>query len=199
MAANAAQCFRYFVRARSVIVIFAIACGALIFRWSGELYGRAGGCLSACLWFLDPTVMAFSTVVTTDVGAAAFGCLAGYAFWCFLRAPTWGKAGLSGCALGLAQGSKFSLIALLPACAALALLSRHSPPLYASDTNHRRPPSWAQLTACFGIALLTLNALYQFDGVFTPLGAFDFKSRVLAGTQEHDTEARRLGIGCAIG
>ncbi|MFI5456705.1 MAG: ArnT family glycosyltransferase [Isosphaerales bacterium] len=193
MRANSSHCLRYFARARSVIVIFAIACGVLIFRWSGELYGRASGLLSAALWFLDPNVMAFSSVVTTDVGAAAFGCLAAYAFWCFLRAPTWKNALLSGCALGLAQGSKFSLLVLFPVWIVQAFLARHAAPLQSFDTNLQRRPSWLQLTMTLGIALFTLNALYQFDGTFTPLRAFVFKSHALSGTRTLDIDAPGFG------
>jgi Dolichyl-phosphate-mannose-protein mannosyltransferase len=177
--ANSSHYRRYLMRARSVIVIFAIACGALICHWSGQLYGRSAGLVSAGLWFLDPNVIAFSSVLTTDVGAAGFGCLAAYAFWRFLRNPTWKSAMVAGCALGLAQGSKFSLLALFPAWIALAILAHPSARHPACGASAGRRPFWFQLLIIFGIGLFTLNAFYQFEGTFTPLRAFSFRSRAL--------------------
>ena len=193
MRANSPHYYRYLVRARSVIVILAIACGALIFRWSEELYGRSAGLVSAALWFLDPNVIAFSSAITTDIGAAAFGCLAAYAFWRFCASPPGNCAMLAGCALGLAQGSKFSLLVLFPAWIALALLSRPSVRHQACGASPRRRPFWFQLMIIFGIGLFTLNALYQFAGTFTPLCAFGFKSRALGAELTRNIDAPGYG------
>jgi Dolichyl-phosphate-mannose-protein mannosyltransferase len=184
---------RYFSRARSVVTVLAIACGVLIYRWSSEIHGRAAAVVGASLWFMDPNVLAHSTVVTTDIGAATFGLAATYVFWHFLRYPTWKWAIISGVALGLAQGSKFSLIALYPAWLVLAALAWCPP---TSGAGPDQPPGqrpWTRLAGLLGISLLTLNMLYTFDGSFSPLGSFGFRSQLLTGVPTRASDSPALG------
>ncbi len=190
--ANAAQTQRYFLRARSVIVLLAIACGVLVFRWSRDLFGPMAGLVSAALWFLDPVVMAFSTIVTSDIGAALFGCLAAYAFFGFLRNPNWKKVMSAGIALGLAQGSKFSLLVLFPAFLITAILERRSSGQPRHDARLGRRDFWLRFSAILGIGLLTLNVLYEFDGTGKPLRSFAFKSWALSGLPSTDARAPRF-------
>src|SRR5579875_2389118 len=191
--ANPADSWRYVIRARSIITLLAIACGVLIYRWSRELYGGRAGLVCAALWFLDPTVMAFSTVVTSDVGAAAFACLAAYVFRHFLSDPSWKRAIFAGVALGLALGSKFSLLVLFPAWVIQAYLVRGIAWPQAQDVSRRGRPFWLRLAALLGIGILTLNAFYQFDGTGIPLRSYAFESRALCSLSTRDGDTSRPG------
>lgn len=193
LAANADQNHRYFSRARSAVTVLAIACGILIYRWSSELHGRVAALVCASLWFLDPNVLTHSTVVTTDVGAAFFGLLATYVFWRFLRGPTWNRAILSGAALGLAEASKFSLIALYPSWILLAALARRLSSRDGRSDQHPRRPSWTQLAGIMGISLVTLNGIYAFDGSLSPLGSYAFRSQILSGLPVRSSDSQEFG------
>lgn len=191
--ANADRNHRYFSRARSVVTILAIACGILIYRWTSLIHGRVAAMICASLWFLDPNVLAHSTIVTTDVGAATFGLLATYAFWQFLRDPTWTKAIISGVALGLAQSSKFSLITLYPSWVLLTVLARWRSSRNAEADKPSHNPPWNRLVGVLGISLFTLNMIYAFDGSFLPLGSYTFKSQLLTGLPSKPLDITEFG------
>lgn len=199
---NSAKNLREFRRARSIIVFISIVCGITIFRWSSELFDGNAGIFCAALWFLDPNVLAFSTVVTTDIGATAMGLLASYLYWRELRCPSLKHSVLCGIMLGFALGSKFSLLILIPAWILIRLLSGRSQESSISPQIAVRKSSWKHLGLIFGISLFVLNLLYLFDGTFQNLGSFDFKSRTLTGSHTIDFNMIRLGNrfrGTAIG
>lgn len=176
---NAGVVRTLFDRSRYVILAMGLATGLLIYPWAGEIRGDRAATLCALLWLLDPNVIAFSSVVTCDVGAAAFGTFATYAFWRFLRSPRWPWLSVSGVSLGLAQGAKTSLLAAYPAmflCAGLVLLVCRA----------ELPPRFGRrlflgLALIFGMSVAVLNALYLFDGSFAPLGTYRFRSQALSG------------------
>lgn len=178
--ANAGRYHRLLWRARCVTLMFSIACGALIFVWSSELFGSWAGVACSALWFLDPSVIAHSSLATLDVGASLVGLLATYAFWRFLRAPSWRGAILVGVLLGAAQASKFSMLSLYPAWFALLLIARHR--AGRGEGDKATPPfRWTEALVILFVSLCTLNAAYLFKGTFSPLGGYSFKSGLLQG------------------
>jgi len=173
---NAKRVPELFLRARLVIVALGLLGGVLIARWSGRAFGPAAAVVCPALWLLDPNVLAFSGIVTSDVGAAVLGLFATYLFWCYLRRPSPALSMACGVALGLAQATKFGILALYPAWLALAAVS------------HRRSkgdPAGGnlpyRLASMFLISLVVLNATYEFEGTLRPLGSYGFKSRLLSG------------------
>ena len=180
-------------RARIVVAVLGVVAGALIYWWAREVDGPAAGVACAALWLLDPGVVAFSGIATTDVGAACFGLVAAYAFWRFLRRPSWPATLLMGLALGLAQGTKFSMLALYPAWLAIVVvLPRFDPGGPGGLSDPRRPP-WGRLAVAAGVSLVVLNALYLADGTLRPLGSFTFRSRLLTGMPTRDVYVPPLG------
>ncbi len=71
------------------------------------------------LYALDPTILAHSSLVTTDVGFAAFAFLFLFVLYKFQQRPTIFRLALCGLTLGAALCSKFSAIFLLPIAAVL--------------------------------------------------------------------------------
>jgi len=184
--ANGPRSATIFFRARLVVIALAIFCAALIFWWTREIYGDAAAVVSSALWLLDPNVLAFSAAATVDIGAAAFGCLATYTYWRFLRGPSWTKTLACGLTLGLAQASKFSMLGLYPAVFLLAIAARNaivpSPGRFV-----------AKLIVIFIVSLLTLNFVYQFSGSFRPLGSYSFKSELLSSRQTSNIQSAPHG------
>ncbi len=182
---NAAQLQGLMCRSRYVIMMFGLGCGLLIFWSTRRLYGDGVALTSAALWFLDPSVVAFSSVVTADVGSAALCLLATYCYWLFLQKPSLITTSVAGFALGLAQSSKFTMLALYAAwsiVSVLWLLSNRS-----ERTGTSRAAFSLGVLAIFVVSLLVLNSVYLFTGTFTRLGGFDFRSRAFSGEVTADS------------
>ncbi|MDQ3331008.1 MAG: hypothetical protein M3552_10185, partial [Planctomycetota bacterium] len=130
-----------------------------------------------------PNILAHAELITPDTAATAFGVGAGYAFWRWLKQPTWGRAGFAGVLLGFAQISKMSWLLLFGLWPALWMVWQVS----------GRPPGIAkrrqafQLTAILLLGLYVLNLGYVFDGSFMQLKEFTFISETLA-SEEHAGE-----------
>ena len=93
--------------------------GWLIFWWGRELVGSAAALAALFLYAFDPTMVAHSALVTTDVGVTAFAVLFLFALWRYLQRPDWRHLVLCGLALGAVLGAKFSAVFLLPVAAIL--------------------------------------------------------------------------------
>ncbi|HMC82045.1 MAG TPA: phospholipid carrier-dependent glycosyltransferase, partial [Candidatus Polarisedimenticolia bacterium] len=85
----------------------------LIGWWAYRLWGRGAALLALTLSALEPNLIAHACLVTTDLGAALFMCLALYLLWEYLSAPTWPLLVAIGIATGLALVTKFSTVLLL--------------------------------------------------------------------------------------
>jgi len=181
---NASRIHSIFTGSRAMILSLCLVSGMLIFWWPSKLYGNAAAVGCAALWLLDPNVLAFSTVVTTDVGSACTCLLAAYAFWRFLNQPGFGHAMLAGVTLGLAEGSKFNMLILYPTWVLLVLVSQFR--LWPDLPKFPIGKITLLVMTMFGFSLLVLNSLYKFDGSFAPLGVYNFKSQALSGEATAD-------------
>ena len=112
-ALNARRYFEIFQIARLTMPLFALFGALVVFMWSRRLYGEWGGLLSLTLWVICPNVLAHSRLITTDMGATAFGVAATYVFWTYLQKSNWRWAVAAGLMLGLAQLTKFSMLVLV--------------------------------------------------------------------------------------
>ena len=174
---NAAHYFELLARARLLMLGFSVIGALVVFAWSRRLYGRLGGLLSLALWVMCPNILAHARLITSDVSATSFGVLATFAFWRYLKQPTWAKAALAGLCLGLAQLSKFSLLLLYGIWPFLWLVQ---------ECADRRAGRWdrvarslAQGVAMVAVSVCVIDAGYGFEGVGRPLGSFSFVSGVL--------------------
>ncbi len=100
-------------------MLLSLGMASLVAMWARHLWGWGGGLLALFLYAFDPTITAHSQLVTTDVGVAFISLLYLWALRSYLRNPTWKSLLLSGCALGLALGAKFSAVALIPISAVI--------------------------------------------------------------------------------
>ena len=177
--ANAGCVFRYFNLARYACIPFSLLGAWLCFRWGNELFGHPAGTLALLLWCFSPNMIGHGQLITPDVGGAAMGLAAAYCFWHWLRDPSWGRAGMAGVTLGLAQLARSTWIVLFGLWPAMWLLWT-GPFLRrgAWRISFRRVTSLAFVLV---LALYVLNIGYGFDGTFRPLGEYNFVSRALAG------------------
>ena len=185
-----------FETGRYVTVIAALLVGLCVFLWTRELYGPAGGLLALTLFAFDPNFLAHAELITTDVYAA--GAVLGglYAFWRFLRAPGWGRAGVAATVIGLAQLAKYSAVPLYPLCMLIAI-GYHAGDVWRSVRDRRgdevrayvaRFLRWTLLFALVGIAIV--NAGFLFERTLTPLREYRFRS-----TEFQSLQRNLRGIG----
>ena len=131
----------------------------VVFFWTKRLFGTAAGVLAVAVFTQLPTILAHSSVATTDVALTAMFCCSLYFFTLWLREPGLRTAAQFGAATGLALGTKLSTVVFLPACALPVLI------MYARS--QRR--NWRALLRSFVIvavcAFLALWAVYRFSHV----------------------------------
>ncbi len=84
--------------------------GWVAYRVWGSLIAGIAGCAFAVA---DPTLLALSCVLSTDVGVSFFGLLTCYLFWEYAATPSRGLLIAIGISLGLLLGSKFSAVAMI--------------------------------------------------------------------------------------
>ena len=88
MRANGKRSFWLVTLARWGCIPFSLLGGVVCFAWARDLYGPSAGVLATGLWCFSPNILAHGQLVTPDVGAAATGLAASYAFWRWLRQAT---------------------------------------------------------------------------------------------------------------
>ncbi len=100
--------------ARLPMVFLSCLLGVYVFLWAKELYGEKAGLFALLLYVFSPNILAYSRLVTTDIGIACFIFIPCFYFWSYLNKPTFRSLYLASLFLGLALVSKFSSIILFP-------------------------------------------------------------------------------------
>jgi hypothetical protein len=146
---------------------------ALTGWWCYRLWGNRGAFFGLTLAAFEPNFVAYSSLVTTDVGVTLFIFLSVYLLWEYVRSPTWWLLTASGISTGMALLTKFSAIVLIPILAviiaACLLIDRESPLLPVKKNPGQPPHTVLQGAAVFGFILffasLTISPGYLFQGL----------------------------------
>ena len=172
--------YRLFCLARLMGFVWWLLGAWVIGRWSGELWGAPAGILALSLWCVCPNVLALEQRVTPDLSLAVIWATATYAFRAYLRVPCLANAFAAGLLLGVAQLVGFASLTLFLIWPLLALLHRlmragGAPAGVALRT-------W-MLRAVLAVvsSIWVINLGYGFTESLTPLGSFDFVSRIFKG------------------
>jgi 4-amino-4-deoxy-L-arabinose transferase-like glycosyltransferase len=163
-------------RCRMMIVLVAAGLGMLVFRWSRELFGVAGGLLSLAAYVLSPNVIAHASIVSTDLGAAATYTLACYALYKLNEKWSVWRLAFVGVACGIAIITKFSGLALLPLAPLVLVLAAV---LRRRDAN-AAPIGWKKelargaitLGVIVAASLVIINAGYGFQRTLRPWSVY---------------------------
>jgi hypothetical protein len=100
---------------RLPVLALGLLLALLVFLWSSSLHGHPGaGLVSLFLLVFEPTFLAHSHYVTTDVALACFSVMALFFLWRFHRGARLVDLALASLGLGLALASKFSAVFLVP-------------------------------------------------------------------------------------
>jgi hypothetical protein len=119
---------KMFLLARSVTLLLSVGVGWLLFIAASSL-GPLVAFFALFLWAFDPTFLAWSILVKTDVPAAFFSLAAVLVFLKARRLPNNRWSFLTGILLGMAVTTKMSCLGLIPACWTIEFLSPKSRPL----------------------------------------------------------------------
>ncbi len=178
IARNGERSFFLFALARWACIPFSLLGAWVCWRWASELYGPDAGSVALSLWSFSPMVLGFGSLIVPDVGSAALGVAASYAFWCWLQRPVFPRAYSAGLLLGVAFLTKFTLVIfylLWPLLwfAWLVPIRRQQ----AGDVARQA----GQLAMMSLISVLVINTGYLFDGTMRRLDTYEFVSRGLSG------------------
>jgi len=179
-AVNGPRYFNLVCLARLPGILWSLLGAWVIFRWARELYGEWAGCLGAVLWCFEPTIFTFAQLVVPDVPATVAGLTATYVFWHYLRNPSLRLAWLVGLLLGVAQLTKFTMLALYPIWLLLWVVYRVRPLPPMRPALPRRAV-FGHALLIVGLSVFVLNLGYAFHESGTFLGNTPFISRTFAG------------------
>lgn len=161
------------LRARLMNVVLSAALATAIFLLARRWRGDGAGLVALSLYAFDPLVVAHAGLAVTDLGGALFYFLAAVSFPWGLRSGGGARVVVSGVALGLALGSKFSnlsAVAILVAVAAWESIRGVGP-----------RAAWRRAGGTLAIAIAVLTALYGPAGPgvwISGLGMLGFHDRV---------------------
>ena len=207
--ANGPVAIPLFFYARWACIPFSLLGAYTAYLWASELYGPASGFVALILFVFEPNLLAHGELITPDAACTAFGILAGFTFWRWLKRPSWTTALLAGIGLGLAELAKLSWLILFGLWPGLWLTWRWSQRFVrrydsprsscnlaasasstnlsisdgASELSHSRSsnPPLRQMVAILTLALYLINLGYAFDGFGIPLKEYHFVSATLSG------------------
>ncbi len=146
---------------------------ALTGWWAYRLWGVRAALLAMAMACLEPNLVAHSSLVTTDVGAALFIFLTTYLLWEAGQSCKWWLLTLIGISTGAALGSKFSAILLIPIIFSIVALdlwiARENqvsfPPVkYQKSLIYELLHGGAILLVMLLIVLLVISLAYFFQG-----------------------------------
>ncbi|MEX2121700.1 MAG: glycosyltransferase family 39 protein [Pirellulales bacterium] len=177
--ANGERSLKLVMAARLACIPFSVLGAIISYCWAGRLYGRRSAYLALGLWCFCPNILAHAPLVTADVATTAVGLAAFYAFWLWLRTPSWPQTVWCGVLLGLAESTKFvwlMLYALWPLIWVLWRLLDKS-----ASTRKRWLHEAVQVGVMALASLYIINIAYGFTFTLQPIGdtgLLDHPSRV---------------------
>ena len=120
--ANYDQAVRIVLLGRLPIIALGVLLGAVVFRFTRDLFGPNAALLALALYAFDPNLIANSRLSTTDLGLAAAMTIAMWRLWAWLKKPTrWNLVWVS-VAAGAAIATKFTGLMLAPMFVLVALV-----------------------------------------------------------------------------
>jgi len=203
-----------FFWSRLPILLLGLALAVLVFAWSRELFGFAGGVLSLALFCFDPNFIAHSGLVTTDVGETLFFFGAVYFLWRTCRQWTPGNIISFLLFFGLAFAVKFSAVLLLPVFWLAAtgwMISRPTGPADPKEASNPFYSRAGRLAGLFAAALLATYVIiwasysFRYSAAANPRQATGAETAMLAESGEKTAatpasyrQPGRLGIEAAV-
>lgn len=159
---------------RLPIVFLTLGLALVGFHFARLFWGRPSGYLAFFMLLFEPNLLAHGRLITTDLGGTFFITLALLLVWRMWAAPDWQwrRALAAGVGLGLAFGSKLSMLAFVPILGIMAVL-----PFFNAEAQRRGGvvQRLMQLGGAGLVSILVVWAIFGFEW-----GIFRFPSETLA-------------------
>ena len=104
---------------RAMVLVFGVALGLLVFFYSRDLFGNAGGLISLTLFVSSSSMLVFGAMVSTEMTVCCTLLGSVWCIWRLLHAITWGRVLSSLGFLSLLVLSKLTCVLILPITACL--------------------------------------------------------------------------------
>lgn len=101
-------------RGRTMIALFGVALGAVVFFWARSLLGLAPALVSLGLYAFCPTMLANGPLVTSDLAVALFLLASMFCIWLVLHRVTWKTLLVGSLVMGCLFVAKFSCVLIVP-------------------------------------------------------------------------------------
>lgn len=149
-------------RVRIAVMWLTVLLALFVFLAAREMFGTPAGFVALALLVCDPNILAHGAVLGTDIGLSCFILATIYAFYRYVKAPTWGRLLLVGAAAGLGLASKHTAILIFPMLAMLSIveIARNSSP--SGETRGKQ--AIRLLGASIVIGVLAVGILWSFYG-----------------------------------
>ncbi len=154
-------------KARIAASLFTFALALLVFTAGWEMFGAPVGLLALALFTFEPTILAHGALVTTDMAVACMIFAAVYAFYRYVKAPSWFRLVICGLTVGLALSAKVSGILVLPA---LGLIALHEIAVQREGAARKAAQLAGALLAIFLTGYVVLWSFYTFRYAARPGG-----------------------------
>jgi 4-amino-4-deoxy-L-arabinose transferase-like glycosyltransferase len=162
---------RVIFRARMGASLFALLVALLAFLIAQEMFGTGAGFLALLLIVFEPNFLAHGALVTTDTGAAAALLASIYAFYRYVKSPSWSRVVVLGLAAGLFFIVKHSAVLLPPMLILLAFTELLRRRQNGGETRWHQAARLASVLVIAGIiALGVIWACYGFRYAARPEG-----------------------------
>jgi len=152
-------------------VFLSLLLGLALFVFVSKIYGYNAGIFALFLYVFESTIIAHSSLATTDIAISLFMFLTIYAFWYFIKNPSYKNAIFVGLFFALAQVSKFSALYLIPIIFVLLIFFIHKKFLRFRD-------AFVLVVVIGVVSLFIINLFYLFQGTGMALTENISKDRI---------------------
>lgn len=156
------------IRTRMAAAILTLLCALFVFLGTREMFGKWAAFFALALLVFDPNLLAHGAIVATDAGLSCLMFATIYAFYRYVKMPSWRRLSLVGVALGLAFAVKHSAIFIVPMLLILAaceiLRLRFAARKDAEVVGNIKKPELKFLGSLAVIGIISLIILWSFYG-----------------------------------
>lgn len=154
--------------ARAAVSVFAFALALSIFFAAREMFGQNAALLALGLCVFTPVIVGNAPLITTDVALACCMFAAVYAFYRYVKEPSWPRLAFCGVTAGLSLASKHSAVLLFPIllllCVAEVVMYLPAKQKSASGRAGRARRTLQLVAALLAIAAISVAILWAFYG-----------------------------------
>ena len=148
------------IAARYVNLFLGTLLAFSVYLFSMRVHGPRGAILSLFFIVSSPTIIAHSSITTTDIGMTLFLVLFCFALWYAHKQSSFASSALAACFLALAVSAKFTALSFLPFAFFISVLSPHW-------TERKRNDVLKELLIFVVVVWFVFCLFYKFEGCFS--------------------------------